>query len=894
MTFGACCSPSSAQFAKNLNAERFKPEFPTAYEAITKSHYVDDMLISVASEEEAIRVAKDVKHVHAQGGFEIRNWLSNSRAVTTALHEERQVEKCLDLSSELSAEKVLGMWWNTTLDFFTFKIGWTRYDATLLKGTKRPTKRGVLRILMSIYDPLGLIAHFLSYLKFLLQEIWRSGVDWDEEINDDAVTKWQGWLNVLPQVENVKIARCYFPSFPVSEADEIQLHTLVDAGKNGMAAVSFLRTIKDGKIHCSLVASKTKVAPLKLTSVPRLELHAAVIGTRLSLTLLDTLSIGITKKFYWSDSRDVLCWINSDHRRYSQFVGFKVTEILEATEASEWRYVPSKLNVADDATKWAGCPDLSAESRWLNGPDFLWTTTDAWPQISIRNDSTNVELTANCLIHCTIPEPFIKVENFSSWNHLKRVSAWVLRFPTNCRSKRRKEPMLTRELTKRELCCAETHLLLIAQRVGYPQEWFALCNATKSDRALVKSSPLYKLMPCLDENGLMRMRTRIGACQFATNDAKKPIILPRKHHITALIVSHYHEKYHHHYHETVINEIRQKFQISRLRPCYFQARRNCQRCKNDQTSPKPPIMADLPPGRLAAFSRPFTHVGIDYFGPIEVVVGRRVEKRWGTLATCLTVRAIHIEIVHSLTTSSCIMAIQNFIARRGQPRNIYSDRGTNFVGAQRELQQLNESIDHDLIMREFTNTETEWVFNPPQAPHMGGSWERLIRAVKVNMMTVIATKRPREIENTVNSRPLTHVPVDDDSGPALTPNHFLLGSSNGVKPLVTLDSSGRVLKQNWCCSQIIANQFWKRWVNDYLPEITRRSKWFHPVKPIVAGDVVVIVDPKLPRNCWPKGKIISATPSRDGQVRVATVRTANGVYQRPVTQLAVLDVQRVE
>ncbi|XP_055527345.1 uncharacterized protein LOC129719964 [Wyeomyia smithii] len=436
MTFGACCSPSSAQFAKNLNAERFKPEFPTAYEAITKSHYVDDMLISVASEEEAIRVAKDVKHVHAQGGFEIRNWLSNSRAVTTALHEERQVEKCLDLSSELSAEKVLGMWWNTTLDFFTFKIGWTRYDATLLKGTKRPTKREVLRILMSIYDPLGLIAHFLSYLKFLLQEIWRSGVDWDEEINDDAVTKWQGWLNVLPQVENVKIARCYFPSFPVSEADEIQLHTLVDAGKNGMAAVSFLRTIKDGKIHCSLVASKTKVAPLKLTSVPRLELHAAVIGTRLSLTLLDTLSIGITKKFYWSDSRDVLCWINSDHRRYSQFVGFKVTEILEATEASEWRYVPSKLNVADDATKWAGCPDLSAESRWLNGPDFLWTTTDAWPQISIRNDSTNVELTANCLIHCTIPEPFIKVENFSSWNHLKRVSAWVLRFPTNCRSKR--------------------------------------------------------------------------------------------------------------------------------------------------------------------------------------------------------------------------------------------------------------------------------------------------------------------------------------------------------------------------------------------------------------------------------------------------------------------------
>ncbi|XP_053691247.1 uncharacterized protein LOC128739769 [Sabethes cyaneus] len=398
----------------------------------------------------------------------------------------------------------------------------------------------------------------------------------------------------------------------------------------------------------------------------------------------------------------------------------------------------------------------------------------------------------------------------------------------------------------------------------------------------------------------MRMRTRIAACQYATNDAKQPVILHQKHHTTTLLIAHYHLKYHHQNHETVINEIRQKYHIAHLRARYQQVRKACQRCKNQHVSPSPPFMADLPPARLAAFSRPFTHTGMDYFGPIEVVVGRRIEKRWGMLATCLTVRAIHIEVVYSLSTSSCIMAIRNFINRRGTPQRIYSDRGTNFVGANRELRQLNDALNQQELMKEFARNGIEWTFNPPLSPHMGGSWERLIRTVKNNLVTVCSVKRPSdevlrnllsEVENTVNSRPLTHVPIDEDSGPALTPNDFLLGSSNGSKPLSILDDSGAILRQNWCTSQVLANQFWKRWVSDYLPEITRRTKWFRHSKPIAVGDIVVITDNSMPRNCWPKGKIINTKVSKDGQVRCATVRTANGVYERPTSKLAVLDVR---
>ncbi|XP_058816165.1 uncharacterized protein LOC131679452 [Topomyia yanbarensis] len=906
MTFGACCSPSTAQYVKNVNAERFKMDYPEAYEAITKSHYVDDMLISVGSEDEAIQLAKDVRHVHAQGGFHIRNWISNSRVVTSALQETDTEEKSLDLSSGLSTEKVLGMWWNTYLDVFTYKVGWNRYDEALLKGGRRPTKREVLRVLMTIYDPLGLIAHFLAYLKVLLQDIWRSGVAWDEEIDDDAFDKWLLWIKVLPQVENVRIARCYCPRLLMSEADVVQLHTFVDAGKDGMAAVSFLRIVKNGNISCSLVTAKTRVAPLKLTSIPRLELQAAVIGARLARTVIETLGMRLTKKVYWSDSRDVLCWINS-HRRRDQFVGFRVAEILETTEAREWRYVPSRLNVADDATKWNTLPDLSVESRWFNGSNFLWSAEDKWPQLTIQTTATDIRLEEGHLTHHFLPESIIHVQDYSTWVRLRRVVAWILRFIANCRLKLQKKRFSTGSLTVGELHLAETYLIRSAQQECFSNEVHILRNTPRKVGELVtplpKSSPLYKQTPWMDECGILRMKTRIAACQYATEGAKQPIILPRKHHITTLIISHYHNKYHHQNHETVINELRQIYHIGHLRSCFNQVRRDCQRCKIASAKPNPPIMADLPPGRLAAFERPFTHTGVDYFGPIQVAVGRRIEKRWGMLATCLTVRAIHIEVVHSLTTSSCIMAIRNFVARRGQPRKFYSDRGTNFIGAEREIERLGEAVDHDEIIKELTSSVGEWTFNPPLAPHMGGSWERLIRTVKNNLMVVCSTKTPSdevlrnlltEIENIVNSRPLTHVPVDDDSGPALTPNHFLLGSSNGTKPLVTADDSGIVLKQNWCASQILANMFWKRWVSDYLPEITRRTKWFMPVKPIVAGDIVLIVDPKMPRNCWPKGTVISTIISRDDQVRSATVRTATGIYERPASKLAVLDVRRVE
>lgn len=306
-------------------------------------------------------------------------------------------------------------------------------------------------------------------------------------------------------------------------------------------------------------------------------------------------------------------------------------------------------------------------------------------------------------------------------------------------------------------------------------------------------------------------------------------------------------------------------------------------------------MGSLPAERLSAFTRPFSYTGVDCFGPITVAVGRRVEKRWGVIFTCLTIRAIHIEIVHSLSTDSCIMSLRNFIARRGSPNVIISDNGTNFHGADKELRQALESME-----AYCAPAGIEWKFNPPASPHMGGSWERLIQSVKQVLTQIMPQRNPSdellramllEAESVINSRPLTFVPLEAHEDEALTPNHFLLGSSSGQKPPGEFSNTDLISRKSWRKSQHLANTFWQKWVKSYLPTLTRRTKWFANTKAIEIGDIALIVDEKLPRNSWPKGKIIATQPGRDGAVRKVTIQTKSGIYERPAVKIAVLDVR---
>ncbi|XP_060665587.1 uncharacterized protein LOC132797831 [Drosophila nasuta] len=422
---------------------------------------------------------------------------------------------------------------------------------------------------------------------------------------------------------------------------------------------------------------------------------------------------------------------------------------------------------------------------------------------------------------------------------------------------------------------------IILIRVCQETEYFSEMKCLKTGSSIMdRKSKLFKCSPYLDEVSILRVKGRIDLIEGVEVNLKRPIILPRRHRFTFLLVESYHRRYHHLYDEIVVNELRQRFLIFGLRALVREVSQTCPACRMRRARPRPPEMGSLPRERLAHHMAPFTYTGVDYFGPIDIIVGRRHEKRWGVLFTCLTIRAA-------------------FIARRGCPRRMMSDNGTNFRGASRVLKDEVERISTKDVETKYP--EMEFMFIPPGSPHMGGAWERLVRSTKSILTEILPPGGLREevlraaladVEGILNSRPLTYVPLESADSEALTPNHFLLGHSSGIRERDSKIHNGDKLAKGFRISSQLADQFWKRWIREYLPTLTRRTKWFQPPPDSIAvNDIVVIADENGKRNSWPKGVVVDVHRSRDGQVRSAVVRTTEGIVTRPAVKLAKLDLK---
>ncbi|XP_045460694.1 uncharacterized protein LOC123671074 [Harmonia axyridis] len=489
-------------------------------------------------------------------------------------------------------------------------------------------------------------------------------------------------------------------------------------------------------------------------------------------------------------------------------------------------------------------------------------------------------------------ESIPKIERFSSYIRLIRSTAWLLRAIQVFRGTIKSFS----ELLPDEVDRAEKLWFKLVQEACFREEIRSLKNKKPVD----KTSRLYKLSPMLDSEGIVRINGRIGESEDICYETKFPIILDRKHYFTRLLILHYHKRASHQGQELVLNELRQKFWILQARAAVRSAWNSCYRCRNFRAKPIVPEMSPLPKCRVSAFVRPFTFTGMDYFGPMNVTIGRRHEKRYGVLFTCMSIRAIHLEIANSLTTDSTIMAIRRMIGRRGCPKKIFADNGTNLKGAEREMKKALQEMNENQILAEMTTKGIEWVRIPPLTPHMGGCWERMVRSVKTALSVTLKERSPKEevlstllieAENIVNSRPLVHVPIDAADGEALTPNHFLIGTSSASPLPCLLSERDLVTRKQWKISQYFSDCFWKRWIREYLPTLTRRTKWHKKAKNLVVGDVVMIIDCDLPRNCWMKGVIEAVFVGKDGQVRSADVKTTLGTYRRPAVKLCPLDIQ---
>jgi hypothetical protein len=309
-------------------------------------------------------------------------------------------------------------------------------------------------------------------------------------------------------------------------------------------------------------------------------------------------------------------------------------------------------------------------------------------------------------------------------------------------------------------------------------------------------------------------------------------------------------------------------------------------------------MADLPIERTLSGEAPFTRTGVDYFGPFEVKRGRSTVKRYGVLFTCISSRAVHLELSYSLDTDSCINAIRRFVARRGPVKVMYSDNGTNLVGANRELKTAIVQWNQQKIHGHLLLNGIDWKFNPPSASHFGGVWERMIRSVRrvlyglmkkqcVQMDDEAMSTLLCEVENIVNSRPITKLNDDPDDIEALTPNHLLLLRQGSELPCGLFSKDDSYARRRWKQVQYLADIFWSRWSKEYLTALQERQKWFRPRRNVMVDDIVLIMD-STPRNSWCLGKVVAVQPDRKGLVRVAEIKTKTSILLRPVHKLCVL------
>ena len=722
------------------------------------------------------------------------------------------------LKSSLPPAKTLGILWRAQQDVLTFK-------AKKLPEEDKLTKRIILSQVAGVFDPLGLAGPFVVCAKILLQEMWTKGLDWDEPIDHELSSRAKTWFSELEVLQEIIVPRCLQESKPEKS---FSVQTFVDASSEAYGAVSYLRSkYAQGCYVVRIIASKTRVCPLSPMSTPRLELMAAVLGLRLTLSILAALGISIDHARFWSDSMNVLYWIRGKGKQYLPFVANRIGVIQSQSNPEQWQYVETEENPADLCSRGLSASRLKDNSLWWRGPDFLTKHESEWSKAKIKEGSevkteAKRKLTLTSSLNFALPHMpqnrkwRLHPSNWSSWLRLTRVCAWVLRFVQNCRSFRQER--LSESLSPEEIENAEILIIREAQQAAFTEEYHAL----QENKLISKKSRLKTLVPLLDEDGLIRCDGRLRFAEFLPYDMRFPIILPRGSWTTKLIVKHFHEAGHHvsgtnH----ILANLSTKYWIPAAREEIRQWENECNECKRRKARVAQQIMAPLPLVRLRLPLRAFVRVSVDYGGPFITVQGRgkRREKRWLCLFTCLTCRAVHLEMSFGLDTDSFLKCFVRMASRQGYPQEIVSDRGTNFIGADRELRELLDALDRDKIKDQTVNKGVKWFFNPPLAPHFGGVHEVMIKAAKRAIRAILSDADVNDeelmttftgVEALMNSRPLTYQSANPKDVTPLTPNHFLYGQAGGLSAPASVDEKPFNPRKRWRRIQELISHFWKR------------------------------------------------------------------------------------
>ncbi|XP_039434837.1 uncharacterized protein LOC120416979 [Culex pipiens pallens] len=903
VTYGTASAPYLATKCLQKLAEAGAETHPVAAQVVKNDFYVDDMTTGVQSIEQGKQLVHEMVQLMESAGLSLRKWNSNSREILMNVPESlRDCRALLDMDTSSSTVKTLGTIWEPRTDRFMF---------TTPKWIEVPviTKRVVASEAARLFDPYGLLQPVVVLAKIFMQRLWELKLNWNDALNEEMQEEWRDFRRNLMGLDGITVPRWVGIG---DDNEAVELHGFCDASMVAYGACIYVRTVaKDRSVSVRLLISKSRVAPLdnqkrknKKQSIPRLELTSALLLAHLYHKVISACpSLKSAKAYFWTDSMISKCQISAPPSRWKDFIANRVSEIQHLTPMENWHHVPGVENPADIVSRGMIPALLRYETLWWNGPRWLILDKVNWPQPVPVNEADldpevlEVRGPVAAVLPVVGPNEIFGVR--SKITDLVRISAIWLRFRFNAQAKNR-NCRRTGPLSVDELTGALHALVRLSQRDSFAQE---LADLT-ARRRVRDNSRIASLNPQLVD-GILCVGGRLRHASIS-GTRKHPMIIDHKHPFAVIVMEYYHRSMFHVGQQALVSAVRGRFWPTNARNLARQVIHRCVDCYRVKPKVHEQLMADLPPERVLP-STPFSKVGVDYCGPFHIVYPhRRAQpiKSFVAIFVCLVTKAVHLELVADLTTQAFLAALKRFTARRGKPSVIMCDNAKNFVGAQRELEDLrrlfNNQVSQEKIINEAANEEITFKFIPARSPNFGGLWESAVRSFKLLFKRTIGTHNLvydqmqtllAQVEAVLNSRPLTPLSSDPSDFEALTPGHFLIHRPLTAIPEPNLDSVPSNRLSAWQHVQHFMQTLWRKWSQQYLSDLNNRTKWAKQKENVKVGTMVLLKEDNQQPMSWPLGRITHIHPGQDGNVRVVTVRTKDGSYNRGISKICVLPIR---
>lgn len=872
--FGVTSSPFLLQKILTYHLENHSN--PLAKTLISR-FYVDNFAHTYVHVDQLKSDYPQINAIMSEASMPLQCWVSNNSKFNEDIGINQEKLNLHDVN-------VLGISWNSVSD-----------EISLYQSKKvckeecmhhQITKRLALSVISSVFDPLGFLSPVLIKGKLFIQKLWKCKYSWDEQLPESLVQEFQSICQSLSQISAIKFPRC------VINPNISDLHIFCDSSAVAYGLVAY--AVDSGNKSSNLLMSKVRVAPSPPLTIPKLELLALTLATRLAETLLSNNEFGFRSCTLWTDSEVTISWVYHD-KSSEVFVSNRVAEIR--TLRRDYNlcilHVPSSQNSADLVTRGVTVSKLANSLMWKHGPSFLLNPLEYPPQ---KEFVCNSAVVSEILVEPNIIQPICPVFDmgrYSTLTKVMRVISKVMKFCNKYFPDKFK-------LNTLHSC------IRLAQLQSFPTLFEYLKQPEKSPKPATEILNLAKQLDMfMNEDQLICCGGRLQNSDLSP-ETQCPIYLPAKHPLTKLIITHYHN---HHCHcglsQTLLG-LRQQFWISKARVIIKNIISKCVLCRKvvGKTIPQPGP-PPLPEERVR-YVRPFSSVGVDFTGSITIVdpaTASDSERVYVCLFTCTTSRAVHLELCSSLTTSEFLLALRRFGARFGVPSVVISDNGTNFRGAERFL---NDIKDEPEVRTYMQDNNIVWKFNTPRSPWSGGFFERLIGSVKSSLHKSLFKKRISfnelrtllcEIECIINSRPITYL-SEDIREEYLSPSHLIYGRTVTLFPPLNSFGADVPYRENldlrvqYARLSDLLKKYEKVWMNSYLTSLKERHLTCAKDKSclVKVGDLVLVLIENKTRANYPLGLVTQLIKGNDDVVRSAIVHTADVEYMRPISKLIPLEL----